>query len=263
MTGASSELPHVTWCPTGPLAFLPLHAAGVYSKDSPRNAMDLAASSYTPTLEALLRTHSYTPNSIQYPKILAVLQADVAGYTPIPGSRTEVRSFQNFFPRGADILEGSQGTINAVLGSMAKYDWVHLACHGKQDSGDPTNSAFVLHDGRLTLSTLMSQFLPRADLAVLSACQTATGDETLPEEAVHLTAGMLSVGYKSVVGTMWSIYDSSAPIVMNKFYEVMAEQTNVGKLQPAYALHKAIVALRGQYGDDDFVRWVPYVHFGL
>ncbi|KAI0083074.1 hypothetical protein BDY19DRAFT_981021 [Irpex rosettiformis] len=36
---------------------------------------------------------------------------------------------------------------------------------------------------------LMSHHLPNADLAVLSACQTATGDETLSEEVVHLTAG--------------------------------------------------------------------------
>ncbi|KAG9120355.1 hypothetical protein FRC07_004182, partial [Ceratobasidium sp. 392] len=28
--GTANELPHVTWCTTGPLAFLPLHAAGLY-----------------------------------------------------------------------------------------------------------------------------------------------------------------------------------------------------------------------------------------
>ncbi|KAI0082963.1 hypothetical protein BDY19DRAFT_981531, partial [Irpex rosettiformis] len=53
--------------------------------------------------------------------------------------------------------------------------------------------------------------LPNADLAVLSACQTATGDEKLSEEAVHLAAGMLNIGYKSVIGTMWSISDYIAP----------------------------------------------------
>ena len=227
--------------------------------------MDLAASSYTPTLEALLRTHSYTPNSIQYPKILAVSQPDVAGYTPIPGSRTEVRSFQNFFPRGADILEGSQGTINAVLGSMAKYDWVHLACHGTQDREYPLSSAFVLYDGCITLEMLMSKDLPTADLAVLSACQTATGDETLTEEAIHLTAGMLNSGYKSVIGTMWSISDVSAPKLMEVFYrEMMAQVDARGELQPAYALHEAVKALREECNEmHNRWDWLPFVHFGL
>lgn len=113
---ANNGLPHVTWCPTGPLAFLPLHAAGVYSKeDTPENVMDFVVSSYTPTLEALLRTHSYTLNSNQYPKILAVAQPNVAGYDPIPCSRIEVKSLQNIFTHRANILEGSQGTVSAVL----------------------------------------------------------------------------------------------------------------------------------------------------
>ena len=122
----------------------------------------------------------------------------------------------------------------------------------------------MLYDGRLNISTLMSKSLPNAQLAVLSACQTATGDEKLANEVVHLAAWMLNIGYKSVIGTMWSIYDSSAPVVTKRFYEVMAEQVKVGgELQPAYALHEATKVLREKYGVSDFVRWMPFIHFGL
>ena len=110
----------------------------------------------------------------------------------------------------------------------------------------------------------MSKHIRNADLAVLSACQTATGDEKLAEEAVHLAAGMLNVGYKSVVGTMWSISDVSAPIVMEEFYKIMAEQVKAGgELQPAYALHAATKVLREKKGVTEFLRWVPFIHFGL
>ncbi|KAI0825499.1 CHAT domain-containing protein [Irpex lacteus] len=106
--------------------------------------------------------------------------------------------------------------------------------------------------------------LPDAELAVLSACQTATGDEKLTEEAAHLAAGMLSVGYKSVIATMWSIRDESAPVAMKKFYEVMAEQVAAGgQLEPAYALHEATKVLREKYGVDGFMHWLPYLHYGL
>ena len=41
----------------------------------------------------------------------------------------------------------------------------------------------------------MTKSLEPAELAFLSACQTATGYEKLPEEAVHLVAGMLAAGF--------------------------------------------------------------------
>jgi hypothetical protein len=48
--------------------------------------------------------------------------------------------------------------------------------------------------------------------------QTATRDEASPEEAVHLAASMLSVGYQSVVGTiMWLIGDHQAITVVEHF----------------------------------------------
>ncbi|KAI0082994.1 CHAT domain-containing protein [Irpex rosettiformis] len=269
----STTLPHVTWCPTGPLVFLPLHAAGIYPRDDRISApsqtiMDLAVSSYTPTLEALLKPRTQVTPAGQDPRVLIVSQpaSPLAINNPIPGTTTEAAIVMSLVGESTP-LDDADGTIQAVLEGMATHEWVHLACHGAQNHTDPTNSAFILHDGHLTLAELMSHHLPNADLAVLSACQTATGDEKLSEEAVHLAAGMLNIGYKSVVGTMWSISDFVAPDVMRVFYTVMAEQVRVGgELQPAYALHEAIKVLRGSSGRggmNDFLRWVPFVHFGL
>ncbi|KAI0083201.1 CHAT domain-containing protein, partial [Irpex rosettiformis] len=269
----SATLPHVTWCPTGPLVFLPLHAAGIYPKNErtstpSQTIMDLAVSSYTPTLEALLKPRAQVTPDGQDPRVLIVSQpaSPLAINNPIPGTTTEAAIVMSLVGESKP-LDDADGTIQAVLEGMATHEWVHLACHGAQNHADSTNSAFILHDGRLTLSELMSHHLLNADLAVLSACQTATGDEKLPEEAVHLAAGMLNIGYKSVVGTMWSISDYVAPEVMRVFYTVMAEQVKAGgELQPAYALHEATKALRrssGRGGMNDFLRWVPFVHFGL
>lgn len=226
--------------------------------------MDSAVSSYTPTLEALLPPHATaTSQSSHPPKVLVVSQPATPGCTPIGGT-TEEAAIVMSLTEDALVLDDEDGTVDAVLDGMAAHNWVHLACHGMQNRHDPTKSAFALYDGRLTLEALMSKHLPNADLAVLSACQTATGDENLSEEAVHLAAGMLNIGYKSVIGTMWSIFDDSAPVVMGKFYEVMMKQVEAGEeLQPAYALHEATKVLREKYGVNDFIRWIPFVHFGL
>jgi CHAT domain-containing protein len=45
--------------------------------------------------------------------------------------------------------------------------------------------------------------LKHAQLAFLSACETAKGDREQPDQAIHLAATMLFVGFKSVIGTMW------------------------------------------------------------
>jgi CHAT domain-containing protein len=106
------------------------------------------------------------------------------------------------FPGSVIHLDHHEATISAVFSTMERRAWVHLACHGAQDAQDPTKSAFMLHDGPLELSRLMSAPLPCAELAVLSTCQKAKGDSNLPEEAVHLAAGMLGAGYRSVVAAM-------------------------------------------------------------
>jgi CHAT domain-containing protein len=69
------------------------------------------------------------------------------------------------------------------------------------------------------LSDIIQLSLPQADFAFLSACQTATGAKDLQEEAVHLAAGMLLAGYRSVVATMWTIMDNDAPRVAGDLYE--------------------------------------------
>jgi CHAT domain-containing protein len=79
-----------------------------------------------------------------------------------------------------------------------------LSCHAQQDYSHPLNSAFLLADGKLTVSNLMKLKMPEQTyFAFLSSCQSAAGDPTLPDEAIHLAGTMLYVGFKSVVATLW------------------------------------------------------------
>ena len=151
--------------------------------------------------------------------------------------------------------------------AMESHSWIHLACHGTQ-ARTAIESAFILHDGKLELSKLMSKHIPDAELAFLSACQTATGDTNLPQEAVHLAAGMLNAGYRSVVGTMWSIKDEDAPVVVEAYYKELIKIRKSGSLSggetgAAYALHEATKCLKENVGQMNFNRWVPFVHYGV
>jgi CHAT domain-containing protein len=254
---------------TGPLTFLPLHAAGIYGQSTTEHtarAFNRVVSSYTPNLLALSRTVTNTSPAPQSQHILVVSQPSTPGLKPLPGTVAEANNVKaHFDPDQTTHLDDAAATVDAVLQALATHrpSILHLACHGIQDREQPTHSAFMLHDGPLPLAALMTKSTDGAALAFLSACQTATGDEKLPDETVHLAAGMLAVGFRSVVGTMWSIGDDDAALVADEVYARLTE-LGVGKSgTAAYALHNAIERLRTEVGEDNFLRWIPFVHWGL
>ncbi|KEP47786.1 putative aromatic di-alanine and TPR containing protein [Rhizoctonia solani 123E] len=200
------KLPQITWCTTGELSFLPLHAAGDY--DQPNSSVfDYAISSYASTLTALFNS-SPSP-SYQHSSLLAIGQEATPGHSWLPGTTKELAYIHK---RVTSTIQHTQlvnkaATTDAVLKAMEQHDWVHLSCHANQNAKDPTQSGFFLHDGTLDLTAIMQKSFKNKGLAFLSACQTARGDDNLPEEAIHLALGLLTAGYTSVIASMWVVDD--------------------------------------------------------
>ncbi|KDN43578.1 hypothetical protein RSAG8_05955, partial [Rhizoctonia solani AG-8 WAC10335] len=253
------NLPHITWCPTGALTFLPLHAAGDYDHPQSR-VFNYVISSYTPTLTALLEStpHSLTCDS----RVLAIGQASTPGHSPLPGTTRELANVRCRVENKAGYSQLIDNQATAVLDAMEQHDWVHLACHAHQNVNDPTESGFFLHDGTLDLAAINQRSFKGKGLAFLSACQTATGDGNLPDEAVHLASGMLMAGYSSVIATMWSVVDEDAPFVADIVYSELMVEGKVGNGEAGKALHNAVAGLRKRIGEEKFERWVPYIHIG-
>ncbi|CCO36348.1 hypothetical protein BN14_10482 [Rhizoctonia solani AG-1 IB] len=254
-------MPHITWCPTGALSFLPLHAAGDYNKPRSR-VFDFVISSYTPTLTALLS--SKTSLLSQDSRVLAIGQENTPGHRPLPGTSRELACFKAHAQDrvGYSELIDYRATKAAVLDAMEDHDWVHLACHASQNVHDPNQSGFFMHDGTLDLASINRRSFSNKGLAFLSACQTATGDEKLPDEAIHLASGMLMAGYTSVIGTMWSVDDNDAPYVADKVYDQLMKMGKIGNGEAGKALHDAVAGLREQVKEENFARWVPFIHIG-
>ncbi|CAA7260661.1 unnamed protein product [Cyclocybe aegerita] len=264
------NLLRIWWCATGPLAFLPLHAAGIYEEGG-TSVSDYAVSSYVPNISTLAEKSKAIDAT---PSILLVSQSTAEHMAHIPGADSETKIIFDL-ARKRDLeafrLSGKDATVSEVQDKMPMYCWIHLACHATQYPLRPLKSAFHLLDGELDISEIIKLKIPGADFAFLSACQTSTGDQELSNEAVHLAAGMLAAGYRSVVSTMWSIQDSYGPEVAESFYSHFLEGAGEdGKPWPngtgaAYALHHAVQCLRRRLGDTDLslLTWVPYVHFGV
>jgi CHAT domain-containing protein len=260
------EPPRIWWCATGPLTFLPIHAAGLYNTREPGfKTSDFAVSSYTPTLTALLERP--VPARQHFQGLLAVIQPCTPGLSPLPNAEKELSQMEQLDSSlHIHSLSGELATVESVVNGMQERSWVHLACHAIQDTSEPTQSAFSLQNGTLTLSKLISQPFPHADFAFLSACQTAKGDKKLSEEAVHLAAGMLAAGYRSVIATMWSIMDEDAPVVACEVYSHLVRDPELSSTRAAHALHHAVRCLRDQLeesGKSSFTSWVPFIHVGM
>ncbi|CAE7074056.1 unnamed protein product [Rhizoctonia solani] len=267
--GPSGNLPHITWCPTGLASFLPLHAAGDYDRPGVGSRIfDYVISSYTPTLTALLATTPSTLNRDS--RVLAIGQAVTPGHKPLVGTIPELGYVKSRVEGRVEYsqLVDAQATPSTVLDAMEQHDWVHLACHAHQNVNDPTKSGFFLHGdtagtkATLDLTAINRRSFKNKGLAFLSACQTATGDETLPDEAVHLASGMLMAGYSSVIATMWSVVDEDAPFVADKVYGQLMKEGKLGNGEAGKALHDAVAGLREKVGEKEFGRWVPYIHIG-
>lgn len=205
--------------------------------------------------------------------VLLIGQPKTPGKQELPFARKEIEKIERQLGmRGIPYctLSDATATVSHVLQSMDKFSCIHLACHASQHPKTPLRSSIHLADGPLELSEIMKKNLDNADFSFLSACQTGMGDANLSEEVVHLASGMLAAGYRSVVGTMWSVFDEYGPDVAASFYRVMLEDatsegnSKVDGRQAARALHHATKELRERISGSpySFLAWVPYVHIG-
>lgn len=265
--------PRVWWCPTGPLTFLPLHAAGRYPRhrrhdpdpaEARASVLDQVISSYTPTIATLARARRRESAGREIRQLtVAVPAARGHIFTEVARELSYLASY--FPPPQGTVLTGSSATRTAVKAALGAHPWFHLACHASQDISDPSRSAFQLFDGPLTIADLSQapgHQEPRdLELAYLSACETASGDVRLAEEAVHLAAALQLVGYRHIIATMWPVADVAAARMTEMVYPAMLADGRPTADLAATALHQAVRQVRSAAPADP-LSWAPFIHLG-
>ncbi|KAJ6566335.1 CHAT domain-containing protein [Mycena capillaripes] len=256
------------WCPTGPLTFLPIHAAGLYRPHETDCVSDYVVSSYTHTLTTLLNPPTQTVSPF---KMMAVIQPTTNNCSDLPATVKELARIKQQVPSEwlTSLGDTTPATVDVALQHLQESSVVHFACHGTQDLQNPLETGLLLTDGRLKVSELMRGKSEEKTMtfAFLSACETAKGDDAMPDEAMHLAATLLFAGFRSVVATMWTMADLDGPNIAEKFYQNLFKgcDTDMGPpnlMKAAESLHIAVAKLRAD-PNVPFSRWVPFVHYGL
>ncbi|KUN18886.1 hypothetical protein AQJ23_38925 [Streptomyces antibioticus] len=245
-----AEPPRLWWCPSGPLTFLPLHAAGAVP--------DRVVSSYTPSLAALLRARGRAaPAGGREPLIVAVPELD--GQAPLPGALREAELAHRSI--GGALWRGQEVRAGAVRDALHAHPWVHFACHGVQDPEQPSQGRLLLPDGALSVLDVTRLHLPAAEFAYLSACETAVGGARLPDEALHLAGSLQLAGFSQVIGTLWRVDDDSSAEIAAQVYGRLAA-AGPGAPPAARALWDAVRQVRKRWPERP-LSWAAHVHTGV
>lgn len=230
----------------------------------------------TPGLQ-LLGTQPLAQEQLQS-ALLAGITAASPGFSALPSVEDELAQIQAEIPDTVTLLD--QGTSpgnrelavdrafnNTTFKTAIKevpFPIVHLATHG-QFSSQIEETYIVTGDGRLTIEDLRSSLQTTAvrqdgvlELLVLSACETATGDD---RAALGLAGVAVRAGARSTVATLWQVNDYSSAMFMGEFYRELA---NVRALRTskAEALQQAqrLLLQNSEYQHPYF--WAPYVLIG-
>ena len=225
---------------------------------------DLYIPSYTPTLSALIESRKASPRMLEKPSLLLVAQPDDS----LPGVSGELKVIKRALKARVMLtgLVSSEATPSSVIEGLRGSRFAHFACHGVLETGKPFEASFKLHRGsRLTLLDIVRSRLPDAEFAFLSCCHAAEiTEESIADEALHLTAAMQYCGFRSVVGTMWEMADTDGRDLAKSFYESLFSSQEAGVPyyeRSAHALRDATVRLRRKRGIT-LERWVNFVHYG-
>jgi CHAT domain-containing protein len=193
-------------------------------------------------------------------RLLLVTVPEVDGLHPLPNVAHERDLLTGRLAGAVTLLDG-QVTVEDVESALPKHRWVHFSCHAGQSYDDPSQGGLQLGGGTLTVERI-SAAERHGEFAFLSACKTAFGGLTLPDEAITLAAALNYSGYRHIIATPWSVYDSTAAQVTEMAYAEMCRSGTFTPEDSAAALHLALRELRDG-GRTPLSAWTPFTHTGL
>ena len=170
---------------------------------------------------------------------------------PLPEAETEVSSIaKTFGPTNNEVLIGREASERSFKALAPTYTTIHLATHGVIDNKQPLYSHLLLtktdgdpeNDGLLEAREIMNMKL-NADLAVLSACETANGRISPGEGVMGTSWAFFVAGTRSMLVSQWKVNSASTSQLMVNFYQALESKQTVPSGRKASSLQEATLRL--------------------
>ena len=166
---------------------------------------------------------------------------------PLPEAEIEVKSVaKSLRSTSSRILIGREASEKTFKALAPAYSTIHLATHGVLDNTQPLYSHLLLtrtvddpeNDGLLEAREIMDMNLG-ADLAILSACETANGKIAPGEGVIGMSWAFSIAGIRSTVVSQWKVNSASTSQLMVNFYQGLESRQNHVQGNKAKALQDA------------------------
>ena len=186
-------------------------------------------------------------------------------FSPLPGVAKELAQIKQIGLTKESLLD-NQFTQKALKKEISTTGSpiVHLATHATFSS-NPEDTFILAWDEPIKIAELDDMLRDDTfnrkeaiELLVLSACETASGDDNA---TLGLAGVAVQSGARSTLATLWSVVDESTAEIMSEFYTQL-EQSGVTQANKAEALRQAQLAL---INGDEFKHphfWSPFILIG-
>ena len=183
------------------------------------------------------------------------------GLPQLPAARKEVELIGKILK--TEPLTGEKATKEEVLRRLSSVALVHIAAHGKAETGEialspnPTQTSGIPkeEDYLLKMEDVKNANM-QAKLVVLSCCHSGRG-EIKSEGVVGIARAFLGAGARSVLASLWAISDEATQEFMSNFYNNLARG-----LCASRCLNQAMKVMRESDRFGRVEHWAPFVLIG-
>lgn len=248
-----------------------------------RYLIETAAVSYAPSLTVLREMQAARKRRANGPTNLLALGNPAFGaetvkrvelayrdekLTPLPEAEAEVKALGQLYGAGSKVFTGSTASEDRLKSEAGSAGILHIATHGILNDAAPMYSHLALaagddkkEDGLLEVWELMQLSL-KADLAVLSACETARGKIGSGEGVIGLSWALFAAGVPSTAVSQWKVESSSTRDLMVGFHRNLKGAGNKPGLPKSEALRQSVLSLLKKPATNHPFYWAGFVLVG-
>jgi CHAT domain-containing protein len=182
---------------------------------------------------------------------------------PLPDAEKEVNALGLLYGPHSRVLIGQQAQEATMKAEAGKFKVLHFATHAILDDRNPLYSHIILsrtdnEDGLLESWELMKLDL-NAELAVLSACETARGRVAAGEGIIGMSWALFVAGSPAAVVSQWKVDSARSSELMIEFHRNLLQ--NRGALSKSEALRlAALKVFRSSYNHPAY--WAGFILIG-
>jgi CHAT domain-containing protein/tetratricopeptide (TPR) repeat protein len=187
---------------------------------------------------------------------------------PLPEAEREVKALRTFYGASrSKVYLGKEAREDRVKSEAVDARILHFATHGTLNNASPMYSHLVLaqgganEDGLLEAWELMEMDL-KAELAVLSACETARGRYGAGEGMIGLTWALFVAGVPATVVSQWKVESAGTRDLMMGFHRELRGRPGKTRVSKAEALRLAALKLMENPATNHPFYWAGFVLVG-